>query len=62
VASSKATRIYIEFSRKGAQIGVIDGKSDSFLQSSCKCLGGFQFGADKGIMRRLLRDVSFSNE
>jgi hypothetical protein len=44
--------ISTEFFRKSALIGVIDDKSNAFLQSSCECLAAFQlFGADTCLMR-----------
>jgi hypothetical protein len=56
-------RISTEFCRKGALIGVIDGKSNTFLQSSCECLAAFQlFGADTGLVRSLLGGVGSSTE
>ena len=52
-----------EFCCECTLISMIDGKSNTFLQSSCECPAAFQlFGADKGLMPRLLGNVCSSTE
>jgi hypothetical protein len=57
-SSGSYAHISTEFRRKG----VIDGRSNTFLQSSCEYRAAFQlFGADTGLMCRLLRLSDSSN-